>query len=107
MQVKNIHAVKSTLVKKEVDLSLHSHAPRGESAPLAQEALMSADDLGVAIYQSTGVSDKDIEIAVALDLARTSDTVKEWVLSRMAETQNFDGHVKVIRSLVSCTSDLN
>lgn len=53
------------------------------------------EDVGEALDQSAGMSSKGTEVAIALDLALHSDSVKKWVLDRVAEKVNSGAHLKL------------
>ena len=51
--------------------------------------------------ESVGVSSTSPDIAVALGLALSSDTIRRWVLSRMDEKLNSKAYGKVTESSIS------
>ena len=83
-----------------MDLSKQHDPPHGHPALLMTDYLDSAEDIGDAMDQSVGVSSTSADVAVALGLALSSDTVRRWVLSSMAEMRS-TAYVKVTKSSIS------
>ena len=106
MQVRKLRDTLSTLKATQIDLDRRTDTTLGHCASLSLLDLTVAEDVGEALDQGAGLSSKGTEVAVALDLALYSDTVRDWVLSRMAEKQNSMAHAKVTLKFIFCSGAL-
>lgn len=97
-QVVETRATMSAAEKKKVDLSKQLYNTDGHNDSLLQETLKVAN-AGEAMDESAGMSSKDAEMAVALDLALHSCEVRKWVRSCIADKLKFNANMKVMDSL--------